>query len=360
MKFERLCEKIVLMLGLLFFLPLTYYSMRYTVWCRDITEIVQDYQDSVLGNLIGLLIFMILMIIVRIMVKKIGRKTALRIMMIFTLLYVVLIGTIWVAVASIRPVADPEAICQVAQLMLNGNYETLIPPGYMSYNPQQFGLVMVLQMLFRMFGEGNYVSFEYLNVFCLPLLIYAGHKILEIIFENELINIYYFILIIFCMPLMFYTTYIYGEIISITFCMVLMWHTIRFCRKATVRDALWMIGAAVVANIIRMNSLIVVCAVVIVLMVHSISNRRWQVLFVCLGMIVSIFVTNGAIKAYYAEKSGIEIRKGIPHISYILMGLEESEFGPGWFNGTNYTELEACDYDTERAAESSRIKIKQD
>ena len=59
----------------------------------------------------------------------------------------------------------------------------------------------------------------------------------------------------------------------------------------------------------------------------------------------------------YATTSGIEISKGIPHLSYIMMGLQDTEEGPGWFNGTNYAELQNHNYEYEPTKESAQEYI---
>lgn len=357
--FELLCNRMVLVLGILAFLPLVYYSMCYTERFIEGTEIMQTLRDSVAANLIGLLLFAMILAALRVLMSHMGdrRKLLVRIFKIATLVYAAIVCIVCVAIVPEQPYADADILCQVAALLKEGDYSTMNPPGYMSYNPHQFGLIFVLQILYGIFGQGNYVAFEYLNALCIPLLVYAGYKILELISENEVVLIFYCVMMSACLPLFLYVLHVYGEVSSTTFCMVLMWQTLRYCKGRSQWSVLWMILSAVFANMTRMNSMIVVIAVAIVLGIHGITNRRLQVIVVIAGLFLSVFAVNEGIKKYYEMQTGIEVRKGIPHASYIMMGLQDTPAGPGWFNGTNYAELQKYNYEYEPTQKAAMVYI---
>ncbi|MCM1113010.1 MAG: hypothetical protein NC399_07120 [Muribaculum sp.] len=352
---------------LLFCMPvlwgLTYYSIRYTEDLKPNSEIPVTVVDSVFGNLVLLLIFAaVLFLIYRLGVRAAARgwlaPERMRRAVAAAAVLVAAVSIGWVALCHVEPRADGESLCYVAKLMLEGRYGTMTPPGYMSYNPHQFSLLLVIQTLFRLFGADNYQAFQYMNALCMPLLFYSGYKLLWLACGRWEACFYYLLLFLGCMPLFLYVPYVYGEITSVTFTMVLMWQVARYCKGGGKASVLWGTLAAAAACVMRMNSLIVLVAAGIVLFVYALRAAKPQAVVWLLVTVVSVFVVDGCIRSYYERESGREVLDGIPYISYVLMGLQDGPRGPGWYDGRNYNELIEHDYDTEQTAFDNKEDVK--
>ncbi len=362
-KIESISCKFLLLFAFLFLGCLSYYSMFYTQILQSDSEIPLTVRDNMLPHLLLFLGCTLIFFLLRTLLLKkftadmtrIGKILIAAVTAIITVL-----SLVWVAVCHVTPRADGASVCLVAQIILEeGDYGLMNPPAYMAYNPHQYSLLAIIQLLFHLFGINNYQAFQYMNALCIPLLFYSGYKILMLIYAKWEPVLYYIALFISCLPLFLYIPYVYGEITSTAFTVVLMWQAIRYCKTGKKSSFIWGTLAIVFACIMRMNSLIVLIAVGIMLLIYAIRSAKWQPLVWLVVMVIAVFATDVSIRAYYEKVSNQEIHDGIPYISYVLMGLEDSEEGPGWFNGTNYKQLMLYNYDTELTAANSTAAVKE-
>lgn len=360
---EKLCDKVVVLLGIIIFSALSFYSMRYTELLLVDIEIMRTHTDSVVGNLFAFCGAFGFFSLVRFCLSRKSEEEQQRVSAIvknITLLYVLGISVLWVFASHTAPRADAKILCQVANLFLNGDYESMVPVGYMSYNPHQFGLVFVLQSLSALFGDKNYVAFQYMNAALMVLAVYAGYKIVELIFKKAAVKIFYCIFIIGCLPVIMYVAFVYGEIPSIAFCMVMMWCAVKYCKTGCRWAVPGMVISAALAGMVRMNSVVVIIAISIVLIVHAVQNGKPQTLLIVIGMFLAVTGLNSGIRNYYEYRSGNPVNEGIPYASYIMMGLQDAEYGPGWFNRYNYESFEYWDFDHEatKVADTEAVKMR--
>ncbi len=73
----------------------------------------------------------------------------------------------------------------------------------------------------------------------------------------------------------------------------------------------------------RNNSLIVLIAVGIVLVIHSLKEADPKGLMWFIAMILLVFGSHQMVNTYYEKISGLEVSEGMPYISWIRMGLQE-------------------------------------
>lgn len=360
---EKVGNKVLLLIAFPVFIGLAYYSMRYTETLIPETEIPVTVADSTLLNLLVFIGVIAVFFLIRTLLfrkfKQADDKICRRLAVGVTV-FVALISLTWVAICHVVPRADGSSVCLIAQLILEGSdFGFMDPPAYMSYNPHQYSLVAVVQLLFHLFGINNYQAFQYMNALCIPLLFYSGYRILLLIYAKWEPVFYYISFFVCCLPLFLYVPYVYGEITSTTFTMVLMWQVVRYCKTGKKSSFIYGTLAIVFACIMRMNSLIVLVAAGIVLLIYALRTSKWQAVAWLMAMVMAVFATDAGIRAYYEKISGKEVLDGIPYISYILMGLEDGESGPGWFNGTNYEQLALHGYDTELTAIDNTAAVKE-
>ena len=357
---ENLCCRLLLLLGAFIYLGLVYYSARYTEDLLEGTEIPMTVVDRPYMNLlffggVTALCFVVTSLLAyRVHLGEKGKKFIIA----GAAVLVLLCSLFWITVCCVKAKADGGQLCYVARLVMEGRFGTMVPPGYMSYNPHQFSLLLVIQTLFALFGVGNYQAFQYMNALCMPLLFYAGYKLMELMEAGWEARVYYIVLFFTNMPLFLYIAYVYGETISITFTMVLMWQVLRFCKTRKKSSILWGTLAIMFACIMRMNSLIVLIAAGIVLLFYTLRKFRFAAAIWFVLMLVCVFASDAAIRAYYEHVSGNEVLDGIPYISYVRMGLQDGERGPGWFDQSNYDALLLHDYDTKLTAKDEKYAVK--
>lgn len=220
------------------------------------------------------------------------------------------VGVIWVINCHVYPRGDGLSLCHAAHRMVTGNFVGMKERGYLFIFPHQFSLLSVIHAIFTWFGAMNYQVFQHINAACMPLLFYSGYKIIKLICDKMGAVICYILFFIACLPLFFYVPYVYGEVISITFTMVLMWQVIRFCKTGKKSALLWGVLAVVIACYVRNNSLVVLIAVGIVMVIHSLKNANFKGFIWILVMSLMIFGSQYMVRAYYEKVSGIEVAEG--------------------------------------------------
>lgn len=361
---ERIADKILLLICFLIFSWLAYYSLRSTVILYEGSEVPWIIADSIGWNLLTLLIVTILIFLIGKYIKNKGLPTGagstprrLRILTGIITIYVAATCISWISVCHISAKADGAMLCDIAMSMAGGDYSALSPSGYMNYYPHQFSILAVIQILYTMFGVGNNQSFQYMNALCMPLLFFSGYKILRLICSKAEVVIYYILLFVSYIPMFLYVAYVYGDISSTTFAMVFMWQVIRYCKTGEKSCYLWGTVAIVFACMMRLNSIIILVAAGIILVVYAFRAMKPQAIFWFLVMLLAVFTVKDCIKTHYEKISGYEVSDGIPPISWVLMGLEDGPAGPGWYNGTNYFEFLLHNQDTEQTAFDDKNKV---
>ena len=272
-------------------------------------------------------------------------------------LFICVISMVWVVNSHVAPGGDGGPLCGVAERMVTGNYIDMKPKYHMAIFPHQFGLLSVIHLIFSLFGAWPYEVFQYLNALCMPLLFYSGYKFLEIICDTAEVILYYAVFFLGCLPMFLYVPFVYGEIMSITFTMVLMWQVLRYCRTGRRSCFVWGTAAIVLACIVRKNSLILLIAAGIVLAVHSVKKASLWGIAWFLVMALAVSGSDRLIQAHYEKVSGIEVAGGVPYISWVRMGLQDSWAGPGWFDNTSIEVYKEHGYDTELTAAAERERL---
>ena len=270
-KLDKLAGKMLLILCICIFCILTYYSAKYTM-----VDSIADVRDNPGLNLLILTVITAVAVLLHSILHS-NRLLFVRQRLVtwkpyiigIVSFYVYIISLIWVLNSHVAPGGDGSPLCNVAHRMITGNFVDMNTAGYMTIFPHQFSLLSVIHLIFNLFGVWNYEVFQHLNALCMPLLFYSGYKFLQLVCEKSEVIIYYILFFLGCLPLFLYVPFVYGEIMSITFTMVLMWQILRYCRTGKKSCILWGTAAIVLACIVRKNSLIVLIAAGIVLGIFS-------------------------------------------------------------------------------------------
>lgn len=105
-------------------------------------------------------------------------------------------------------------------------------------------------------------------------------------------------------------------------------------RKKNIYTLLSLLSLSV-AVLARSNVLVLLIAVCIAMLVHSLRQRSLKLLVVAaLTMLVPLGAI-GAMRLSYEWRSGIKIEGGIPASMYVAMGMQQSSGGAGVYNGYN-------------------------
>ncbi len=240
-----------------------------------------------------------------------------------------------------------------------GNYLMFQKGGYIGLYEQQKGLLFLYEIFFSLFGDFNYALAAWFHLGFGMLTLAAGYSFLKIVAKKPVYRILYSGYMVCCLPYLLYLPYIYGDLPSICFCMVLFWALAAYEQTGKKRCVAAAAAAGTLALFARTNTWVVLIAVMIGMILLAL--KRGSLRPVLAGLCV-LLAAGGAVKAVdkmYEYRSGYESGVGMPAILWAAMGLQETEGLPGVYNRYQQDVFGACDFDRQAAAEMARENMEE-
>lgn len=396
----RLGLNIVMLLTLLLSMLLFAGSFLTTCYADNMeTQQVLLRPDNPLWNLLELAGFGLLFCGCLYLYEKIGEKFR-RGLLVFTLIFVFGLGILLILFGRTVPAADALSVYNAAAEWILGNTDIIHPTvSYLSYYPQQIGLMAFLELLLRIWNltglsvpAWHFIKLVYVCLLCGA--IWFQYLSLQYLWpENyKKISCCYLVLVCCNLPMIMYSSFVYGEIPSFAALSVGCYLLLRLlgsvspdgsyrdnvsrndapsvtahgsaphmlCRIIfTGFDSILFLTLSVM---LRKNSLIAIIAVLLVLLFEALRFGRSVRSRLCLlGIAVCLAVTSVGIlplvQKCYEKKAGNTLSSGVTAMSYLAMGMQEASRGCGWYNGFNINTYDTAGMDTALANEISRLAI---
>lgn len=403
----RLGLNIVMLLTLLLSMLLFAGSFLTTCYADNMeTQQVLLRPDNPLWNLLELAGFGLLFCGCLYLYKKIGEKFR-RGLLVFTLTFVFGLGILLILFGRTVPAADALSVYNAAAEWILGNTDIIHPTvSYLSYYPQQIGLMAFLELLLRIWNltglsapAWHFIKLVYVCLLCGA--IWFQYLSLQYLWpENyKKISCCYLVLVCCNLPMIMYSSFVYGEIPSFAALSVGCYLLLRLLGSASLdsasldssyRDNISRNDAPSVTThgpaphmlcriiftgfgsilfltlsvMLRKNSLVPVIAVLLVLLFEALRpGRNGKMRLGLLIMAVCLAVTSVNVlpltQKIYEKKTGNTLSSGVTAMSYLAMGMQEAPRGCGWYNGFNIDTYDAAGMDTALANEISRLAINE-
>lgn len=396
----RLGLNIVMLLTLLLSMLLFAGSFLTTCYADNMeTQQVLLRPDNPLWNLLELAGFGLLFCGCLSLYEKIGEKFR-RGLLVFTLTFVFGLGILLILFGRTVPAADALSVYNAAVEWILGNTDIIHPTvSYLSYYPQQIGLMAFLELLLRIWNltglsvpAWHFIKLVYVCLLCGA--IWFQYLSLQYLWpENyKKISCCYLVLVCCNLPMIMYSSFVYGEIPSFAALSVGCYLLLRLLGSVSpggsYRDnvsrndapSVTAHGSAphmlcriiftgfgsilflTLSVMLRKNSLIPIIAVLLVLLFEALRFGRSVRSRLCLlGIAVCLAVTSVGIlplvQKCYEKKAGNTLSSGVTAMSYLAMGMQEASRGCGWYNGFNINTYDTAGMDTALANEISRLAI---
>lgn len=401
----RLGINIVMLLTLLLSMLLFAGSFLTTCYADNMeTQQVLLRPDNPLWNLLELAGFGLLFCGCLYLYEKIGEKFR-RGLLVFTLAFVFGLGILLILFGRTVPAADALSVYNAAAEWILGNTDIIHPTvSYLSYYPQQIGLMAFLELLLRLWNltglsapAWHFIKLVYVCLLCVA--IWFQYLSLQYLWpENyKKISCCYLILVCCNLPMIMYSSFVYGEIPSFAALSVGWYLLLRLLDNvspgsvslgsASLDSSYWdnvsrndapsvtphmlcriiftgfgSILFLTLSVMLRKNSLIPVIAVLLVLLFEALRpGRNGKMRLGLLIMAVCLAVTSVNVlpltQKIYEKKAGNTLSSGVTAMSYLAMGMQESSRGCGWYNGFNIDTYDAAGMDTALANKISRLAI---
>lgn len=328
------------------------------------TQTVLTRFENPLFTLLFGAIFLLLLYIIQQRLSRYGRKGT-RLLMIVVFAWYLLAGVVLILFSKTVPSADPMSVYQCAEALAEGNTGVIHPTdSYLSYYPQQIGLVAYYEICIRFWqlfpiGLQAYHFIKLLNIFWACGAIYFQSMLVRELFETEAAVQWYLLLMLCHAPFLMYTSYVYGEIPSFSAFSIGLWALIRFLKtKHAYGYAALSILAFGLAVLFRKNTLVLMIAVIAVLAVYGLYKRNAAMLITALLYALCSVSVLPAVQSVYERRAGMELASGVPAFAYFAMAMQdEPGRAGGWYNGFNFNTYQATGMDTELTVAVSKEVI---
>lgn len=372
-------ENILIYLFLIMIGILALFSLIFTESANNMLEQFMVLSVDKIYLTVPIMLVMVgLCILAGIIAKRCGKNTITVLVAVVCVWYFVC-GAMLFFFARSAPGADAMTVYYMAESVSRGDLSIVdAQNSYLSYYPQQIGLVTFLAIilkglhLFKLPAEEyHFIKFVYLFLICIAMV--AQNYIVRRLWKSDFVNAVFLVLSAINLPYILYATFIYSEIPSYCFfsvgaCLLTALlsedgkEADAIDKKDKIKNMLTAIASIIMfalAVMLRKNVLVLIIAVVITVFFKWLKSKKWEWLIyisACIACCVAIlpFVLWG-----YEQLAGSEISSGVTAKSYFAMGMQEGGRGPGWYNGFNFSTFEAADKKPEVADIISEAAIEE-
>lgn len=266
--------------------------------------------------------------------------------------------TFYLLATQVSPVTDQKNCFEAAAAFLARDPSPWQRGGYAYIYPNQNGLILFFALIQKLFGVGNYLVVQFLNVLAAMA---AAYFLVRFCQETALLQTTWFGMLILWLyaPMMFYITFNYGTTLGLACATASMYFQSVFLTRKTWYTLLLSAVLLVFAVEFKSNYLIFVVASVIVYLFYAICHRCWKNLVAILALILLSLLVNHAVSAVIQHRLGVEPGKGLPTMSWVLIGLGESSRAPGWHTNQALNILTSHDYNSEQASSEITEAVKE-
>ena len=301
----------------------------------DFSENTIFNADNILLNLIALAAGGMLCFIAVPRLKKISYRTKQLILM----LWVLLIGCIWVHSAQSKPSYDSWFVANAGYEFAHNRYDCLTETTayYFTLYPFQLGIALLYEIVFRgvtlFTDEKNFMPLEYLNVGMLAICEMLIAAINRRIFRDRRVTDLTFLLMMFCAPPILICNFTYGILPGLAFALIAVYSLIRYFESNALQWLLFTFLPAAISVMLKANCIIFVIAISAVVIAKMPERKKYltDLLLLISTLVLSLFIQYLPSFMYY-ERADAFPPDSLPHNCWIAIGLDESTSGPGWYS----------------------------
>ena len=317
------------------------YAMRssFSRWYDELdayTElIIPRIKDNITWNITVLLLMLVFVFAFFRLGNKLFRKErnhpAVGWMMAAT---VFILSIVIVVNLDVIPVSDSADVIGYVKAVLEGDWSSFEPVGYMTRYPQQIGMFSVLYLLMK-WMSGGWWYYQIINCAALAGTMLVGDALTRKLWKDTSIDKLYMLFQFICIPAYLYTCFVYGEIVSTFLCICTIYMVVDAAEQERKPFKLFMIAFLIFGAMwIRKNALIAMAALVLCVIWKAMAERKKDYIKIVLALLLSLGIYK--ISGNLAFSGQIEHYDSLPAVTWVVMGMETSMYGYGAYNGFSY------------------------
>lgn len=339
---NKLAKNIVILVGLCCCLLVFLLNIIYVSQIGDTTaEIVSTNIYGAFNTLITILIIIgILSISKKIEQINLNPKVKLTLLLIFIIIYSIF-QIYWINIRQATPAWDQGSVYSIAVKMYENKWEELKNSQYLELCPQQITIAATFSGIFKLLSSSSVKIIQYANVISNALTVVGIILITKILEKQYKINNSLVLILIgtfFTLPLL--STFVYGDLISITMCLFAIYFIMKYGIEKKKRYSIISAIFMAIGYTLRMNNLIFIIALSIYLILNIFKkddeekNYKFilkQILILAMFIIIAL-VPATILRSSIQSKLDLDKDKKIPTLGYLYMGMEESYRANGWYS----------------------------
>ncbi|MDE6853118.1 MAG: hypothetical protein K2J67_11665, partial [Lachnospiraceae bacterium] len=194
------------------------------------------------------------------------------------------------------PRADQSDVMYAAYALKNGDYTPFQKGGYISKCPNQIGLLWFWYLLSFIFGDNNYLAFQFINVFAIAIMYLQLSDISEILELPKMCRVFILLFGALYVPVLFYSTFAYGNIIAQMLALVSLKYEMIFMKQPKIRYALVSASVLMFSVAMKENSLIFAIGMLIYAVIKFMGKREARILALIVCMIAGVIAQKFFLK----------------------------------------------------------------
>ncbi len=330
----------------------------------------QDWYISVTNDnlIINLGILLLAVFSFTCLLNQINKIHSHKFYMIFTILsliWAVGFSFLWLFLNRPDLCDDNATIFFMASEFANNNFQAFSGGStYLGSYPFQVGILFFYEMIIRLtnligLSFLSYRVIQLLNIFFVFLSLYSLHKTSNLFFKNKKITFFLQILLNLCFPLYIYACFVYGEVPATGLILFALYLFLKNLKQPSIIRSIFSFLIFGLGMAIRNSNFVFLIAFVIISIIYVLIKKNYRLLLTVLLILIFSLGTDNAIMKYYEVRSGNELDEGVAITSLIEMGLQESTFSYGWWNGYHTKIYAEANYDHDLANEISLQDLRE-
>lgn len=312
--------------------------------------------DSLIKNIFVLLVAATVFFVLFCALERVKGKVRFSVSIAYPCVCMFVIACVFIVSTQYALFSDSSKMMNAVKELMQGDLHQWERGGYMFRYSNQKGFFLYIYMMVQVFGEKSNVVMQLINAAALALSYYYIGKITSFVWplRKQGRSVWTVVQMVLFLPMFFYVTFVYGIIIGFLMAILALYHEFCFFEDGKKRHIFLSAFFLSLSIIMKSNNLIVAAAVLLLAMMELFITKRKKetALF---GVIVILLCTLGGwlVNITLQSMTGRELPKGLPHLAWVVMGLEEGVVSPGSFNGRSgeLSEENGHDYDaTNKAA----------
>lgn len=274
------------------------------------------------------------------------------------LLVLFTITIMFVLSSQFIPRSDQIDVQNVVFKMHLGDFSDFDKNGYVGRCSNQRGLVLICYVFSLVFGSQNFVVFNIINALAICLLYIELAAFLGHIGVSRACRIGIYITGIMYAPIILYSYFAYGTLIGLSLSLLAIDFEFRYLRNHKVKYAILAALFIAVAVMVKSNYMIFMIGMLLFAFISA--EKNWKsILILWLAIILCCFGQSYGTKKILSAITGKEMTDGMPAISFVTMGLQESDMGAGWYNGYHAILYNESGYDTQLQKTWAKADLKE-